>query len=68
MRYVSVLQDYTTFMTSKNTDYNVYDEMEMVCKSIRYCLFKIITLQKIKKQGGKSQIRTFLRIKESKIF
>jgi len=26
---------------------NVYDEIEMVCKSIRYCLCKIVTLQKI---------------------
>jgi len=50
-------------MTSKNTDYNVYDEMEMVCMSIRYCLFKIITLQKIKKNTEAShKLGHFLEI------
>ena len=34
VRYVSVLQDYTTSMMSRNIDCKVDDEIEMVCMSI----------------------------------
>jgi len=33
----------------------VYDETEMVCVSVRYCLFKIVMLQKIKKNKDASR-------------
>jgi len=32
---------------------NVCDEIEMVCMSIRYCLFKIVMPQKIRKTSHK---------------
>jgi len=35
---------------------NVYDEIEMVCMSIRYCLFMIIMIQKTRKNKDASHI------------
>jgi len=66
---VSVLQDYITFMTSKNFDYKMFTREKMVCMTIRYCLFKIVMLQKIRrnKDASHKQNFTFLRNKDSYI-
>jgi len=51
MRYVPVLQDYTTCMMSENLDYKMfkmrYSNGLYVCQIL--LLFKMVTLQKIRK-------------------
>jgi len=50
MVYVFVLQDYTNVMTSQNLDYNVRDEMEMVCMFMKDRVFKIGMKEKLRNQ------------------
>jgi len=57
MRYVSVLQDYTNFITSQNLDYKMFKmRWKWSVWFIRYCLFEIVTLQKIRKNKDANHI------------
>jgi len=51
VRYVSAARLYNFYYVTKPWLQSVHDEIEMVCMSIRFCLFQIVMLmlQKIRK-------------------